>query len=76
MSDNMKPPFRNPIPELRATDAPIREAAQALASALTEGGGEYEVSVHSIDVTAYGDDGKRWAYEVRVIEHRDREIAP
>lgn len=74
MNQNMRPPERNPNPEIEGSNARIRAAAQALAEALSAGGGEYEVTVHSIAVSAF--DGERWHYDVRVVEHWDRQIAP
>lgn len=57
-------------------DERIKRAAAELAAALTAGGSDYSVSVHGVDVTAIDTAGQRWAYDVQVVEHNDRVVAP
>lgn len=55
-------------------DAAIREAAAALARALTDGGESYAVYFESIDVTALEDTQPRYAYIAHVDAVNKRTI--
>lgn len=58
-------------------DEKIRQAAQALAQALTEGGKQYSIYAHAIDVTCIESEGRQFAYNVEVEElSSPRRIAP
>lgn len=54
----------------------IREAADELARALSEGGGDYIVHAERYDVTRIDDDGQKFAYTIYVVEHSERRLAP
>ena len=56
------------------TDKTIREAAVALAQALTAGGESYLVSFEAIDVTSNGDPELRYAYIAHVQSVNKRTI--
>lgn len=58
------------------TDKKIQEAALALGRALTEGGKDYYVHAHSIEVTKIESDGRDFAWTIHVDETVTREIAP
>lgn len=57
-------------------DQKIREAALALGQALTEGGKDYYVHCHSIEVTTIESEGSQFAWTVYVSEQTNRDIAP
>lgn len=55
-------------------DRAIREAAIALANALTAGGKDYNIFFHRIDVTTVGDSGLRYRYDAHITEVHERTI--
>jgi hypothetical protein len=58
-------------------DEKIRQAASALAKVLTEGGKNYTVYAHTMDVTNIESEGRQFAYSVEVEEVASpRRIAP
>lgn len=58
-------------------DEQIRQAANLLAQALTNGGKNYTVYAHTIDVTCIESEGRQFAYSVEVEEvPAPRRIAP
>lgn len=58
-------------------DEKIRQAANALAQALTEGGKSYSVYANTIEVTHIESEGREFAYSLEVEEiSAPRRIAP
>ena len=58
------------------SDERIRAAALELGAALTEGGKDYYVTAHAIDVTRFESPARQFAWSVEVEETAHRRIAP
>jgi hypothetical protein len=58
------------------TDKKIQEAAKALSRALTQGGKDYYVHAHSVEVTRIDSATREFAWTVHVSETVTRDIAP